>query len=69
MLTFLAASINATVGSLPAAVRTGAGAWLTARGVQTGWITGATTVRQVLRRIRDEYPAFSALTIGGLETF
>lgn len=69
MLTFLAANIDATVGSLPAAVRTGAGAWLAARGVQTGWITGATTVRQVLRRVRDEYPAFSTLTLGGLEVF
>jgi len=50
---FLTANLTATVGSIPNAARNRISAWMASRGLATAWITGATTVRQVLRYIHN----------------
>lgn len=51
LVTFLRASLDATVGSLPVAVRDRIAAWMTSRGISTTGITGTTLLRDVQRRI------------------
>lgn len=65
---FLAANLDATVGSLPAAVRNGARTWLEARGVNLSWVTGTSTVRAVLAKAHEQYPHRS-VALAGLEVF
>ena len=50
-LEFLAQNMNSTIGSLPVRVRNGLAAWATNYGIDTGGITGSTTVRSALRQI------------------
>ncbi len=44
----IAANLDATVGTLPAAVRNAARTWMQARGLAVGWIQNSTTVRKVV---------------------
>lgn len=64
---FLAANLAATVGSLSAAVRNSASTWMTNHGLSTSWITGTTTVRQVIRYIVQNYETNFPHVITGIE--
>lgn len=64
---FLAANLATTVGSLSAAVRNSASTWMTNHGLSTAWITGTTTVRQVLRYIVQNYDSNFPRVITGME--
>jgi hypothetical protein len=48
---FLARNLTATVGSLTAQQRNAAKTWIALKGLDSGWITNATTVRQVLHYV------------------
>lgn len=48
---FLTSNLDATVGSLTAAVRNAARTWMQSKGLDTSWITNSNTVRQVMRYI------------------
>jgi len=45
---FIRGNIDVQVSAIPASQRQAIGAWLQSRGIDTSWITGATTVRQVV---------------------
>ncbi len=50
-LDFLRESLSTTVSQVPQAVRTRIQTWMQERGLSTAWISGSTTVRQVLKYI------------------
>lgn len=50
-LAFIRSNLDNTVGSLTAAVRNRASAWMTENGVDPSWIVGSTKVRAVVRYI------------------
>jgi len=54
---FLTQNIDATVASIPAAQRQAIGAWLQSKGIDTSWITGTTTVRQVVATLPGHFAA------------
>lgn len=50
-LAFIMQNLDATVASIPAAQKNEIGVWLTSKGIDVSWITGTTTVRQVVHSI------------------
>jgi hypothetical protein len=52
-LRFAGRGLTTTVSAIPVTYRNAAEAWMTAHGLDTSWITGSTTLRQVLRYIAD----------------
>ncbi len=46
--TFLASSLGLRVNQVPAAQRNAIAAWMTARGIDSSWITGTTLIRTVV---------------------
>jgi len=64
---FLAANLDATVGSLTAAQRNAASTWMTNHGLAIAWITGSTTVRAVMRYIMQNYDGGFPQYITGVE--
>jgi len=51
VVNFIKNNLDTTVGSLSAAVRNAGQNWMTNHGLDTSWITGTTTVRQVVKFI------------------
>jgi hypothetical protein len=45
---FIRGNLDVQVSAIPTAQRQAVGAWLQSRGIDTSWITGSTTVRQVV---------------------
>lgn len=68
LATFITSNLTATVGSLSAAVRTKVATWMQTMGLSTTWITGTTTVRQVVAYIHTNLPV-STIRFGGMEDF
>jgi hypothetical protein len=64
VINFIKNNLDSTVGSLSAAQRNAASSWLTSRGVDTSWITGTTTVRQVVHYISDKFPVIYGRNVG-----
>jgi hypothetical protein len=50
-LAFIRSNLDSTIGSLPAAVRNRASAWMSEKGLDTSWIVAGTKVRAVVRFI------------------
>lgn len=48
VLEFLKGNLGTSVSAIPVAQRDGVATWLQARGIDTSWITGTTTVREVV---------------------
>lgn len=46
-------ALTSTVSQLPAATRTKVASWMQAKGLDTAWVVGGTTVRQVLQYINE----------------
>ncbi len=54
---FLKGNLDVEVSAIPAAHRQAIGAWLQSRGIDTSWITGTTTVRQVVATLPSNFAA------------
>lgn len=53
LIGFLQGNLTATVGSLTAQQRNAAKNWMTSKGLDSGWITNANTVRQVIHYVME----------------
>lgn len=65
-LAFIASNLDATVGSLSAAVRNAMSAWMTSRGLDVSQVTGATTIRAVVKGILNS-GVFSPVKFGAID--
>jgi len=54
---FLKQGLDVQVSAIPAAQRQAIGAWLNSKGIDTSWITGSTTVRQVVNTLPGNFAA------------
>jgi hypothetical protein len=61
---FLKGNLDVQVSAIPAAHRQAIGAWLQSRGIDTSWITGTTTVRQVVNTLPGHFAALYGRNVG-----
>lgn len=54
---FLKENLDTTIANVPTAYRTAASAWLQNKGIDASWITGSTTVRQVVATLPGHFAA------------
>ncbi len=54
---FLKGNLDVQISAIPVAQRTAIGAWLQNKGIDTSWITGTTTVRQVVATLPANFAA------------
>ena len=52
---FIRGNLDVQVSAIPVAQRQAIGAWLQSRGIDTSWITGSTTVRQVVASLPENF--------------
>jgi len=61
---FLTENLDTQVSAIPVASRQAIGAWLQSKGIDTSWITGTTTVRQVVATLPGHFAALYGRNVG-----
>lgn len=64
LVEWINANLDTTVSALPLSARNGIGQWMDSVGIDTSWITGTTTVREIQRYIATRL-SFPAWHLGG----
>jgi len=61
---FLKGDLDVQVSAIPVAQRQAIGAWLQSKGIDTAWITGTTTVRQVVATLPASFATLYGRNVG-----